>query len=186
LNFYKDNTVFYTLDIANVDSIQFTDDSPAIQTLAYPNGIPHAPGIVEAEDFDYGGEGVAYHDTDAINTDNGNYRTDPNDQAVDIQTSNAYSNGFCVAIASGEWLTYTINVPEAGRYAFSFWTLNDKNALFDLIIDGSEPVGQVTVPNSSWGVVKVTGPNVQLSAGTHVVTLQFNGSFGLDKFEFIK
>jgi hypothetical protein len=188
LNFYKEDDVFYTLDIAKVDSIKFSDDLPEIQVYAYPYGIPHAPGVVEAEDFDYGGEGVAYHDTDGINIGDRSYRTDPGDQGVDIQKgANYYSNGFCVAgIMAGEWLTYTIHVPEAGEYAFSFWTLNDHNASFDLVIDGAEPAGQIAVPNSSWGVVKVTGPNVQLSEGTHRVTLRLKGSFGLDKFEFLK
>jgi phosphoribosylaminoimidazole (AIR) synthetase len=154
---------------------------------AYPDGIPHAPGVVEGEDFDKGGEGIGYHDTDAWNADTGtDYRTDPEDSGVDLQKGGHYSNGYAlVGIAPDEWTNYTINAPEDGTYAFSFWTLNDNSATFDLVIDG-EQAGQVTVPNSSWGIVKVIGPDVLLSEGTHVVTLQFHGSFGLDKFEFIK
>jgi hypothetical protein len=153
---------------------------------AYPDGIPHAPGVVEGEDFDKGGEGIGYHDSDAWNADNGtDYRTDPEDGGVDIQKGGGYSNGYAlVGIAPDEWTNYTINAPEAGIYAFSFWTLNDQPVTFDLVIDG-EQVGQVAVPNSGWGVVKVTGPDVQLSAGNHTVTLQFNAGFGLDKFEFV-
>jgi hypothetical protein len=188
LNFYKENVAFHTLDIANIDSIRFVDDSSAIQLFAYPIGIPHAPGIIEAEDFDYGGEGVAYHDSDGMNGGDRSYRTDPGDQGVDIQKgANYYSNDFCVSgIMFGEWLKYTIHVPETGEYAFSFWTLNDRITSLDLLIDGGEPVGRVTIPNSNWAVVNVTGPKVQISEGRHVVTLLFNGSFGLDKFEFLK
>ncbi len=68
---------------------------------------------IQAEDFDWGGEGVACHDADAANT-GGQYRpTEP----VDIAACNDTGGGFKVAsTANGEWLEYTILVREPGYY----------------------------------------------------------------------
>ncbi|MGE5447091.1 MAG: hypothetical protein ACM3PR_01930, partial [Bacteroidales bacterium] len=37
----------------------------------YNNNIQHIPGKVQCELYDQGGEGVAYHDTDAVNNGSG-------------------------------------------------------------------------------------------------------------------
>ena len=73
-------------------------------------GRPHAiPGIIEAIDFDHGGEGVAYHDKEAENF-GGFYRPR---EGVDIQST---SEGGCGVswVEDGEWLEYTVDVAEAG------------------------------------------------------------------------
>ena len=60
-------------------------------------GTPIAlPGTVEAENYDKGGQGVAYHDTTPGNS-GGKYRTD------DVDIAAGGSNGFHVTdIAAGE------------------------------------------------------------------------------------
>ena len=59
------------------------------------------PGTVNAQDYDNGGEGVAYHDTTAGNN-GGAYRS----QDVDLEPSS--DGGYDVGwIAAGEWLNYT-------------------------------------------------------------------------------
>ncbi|CAN0594679.1 unnamed protein product, partial [Laminaria digitata] len=63
------------------------------------NGEPHAvPGVIEAEDFDGGTQGMAYSDCDTSNN-GGAYR----DTGVDIQvsTESGYNIGW---ICEGEWL----------------------------------------------------------------------------------
>src|SRR5207249_11847252 len=69
------------------------------------------PGQIEAEDFDHGGEGVAYHDLTPGNQ-GGQYRTD-----VDVDIIR-YPNGAYVVnnFQTGEWLQYTIQVPQTGTY----------------------------------------------------------------------
>jgi len=68
---------------------------------------------IEAEDFDWGGEGVACHDTDASNN-GGQYR--PN-EPVDLAVCNDTGGGYKVTgTANGEWLEYTILVREPGYY----------------------------------------------------------------------
>jgi len=65
------------------------------------------PGTIQAEDYNLGGEGVAYHDSTPGN-EGGAYRHDD----VDIETGNGVTNvGW---IRNGEFLTYTANVTAAG------------------------------------------------------------------------
>ena len=72
------------------------------------------PGIIEAEDFDLGGEGVGYHDMDSVNN-GGQYRLD---EGVDIGISEdgAGSQYLVDWTSSGEWLQYTVEVMNTGIY----------------------------------------------------------------------
>ena len=70
------------------------------------------PGRIEAEDYDTGGEGVAYHDNETANL-GGVYRPA---EGVDIERLPA-GDGFNVGwIRPGEWLRYTVNVSAGGAY----------------------------------------------------------------------
>ena len=74
------------------------------------SGTPAAlPGQVNAETFDNGGEGVAYHDTTPGNAGGQVRSTD-----VDIEPSS--DGGFDIGwTAPGEWVNYTVNVAAAGQ-----------------------------------------------------------------------
>src|SRR5678810_582612 len=76
---------------------------------------------IEAENFDNGGEGVAYHDTTPQNI-NGKYRPT---EGVDINAggSNGFSVGYTVP---GEWLKYSVTAPVQGTYAFQARVANFK------------------------------------------------------------
>src|SRR6185295_8343084 len=76
-------------------------------------GVPfNVPGLIQAEDFDGGGEGVAFHDTDASNN-GGQYRN----TAVDIEGAGDTGGGYDVGWTSaGEYLSYTINALADGAY----------------------------------------------------------------------
>lgn len=69
------------------------------------------PGIIEAEDFDKGGEGFTYHDSNEINLA-GKYRPD---EGVDIY--DRLGEGFHVGnTVAGEWLEYSVNILTEGWY----------------------------------------------------------------------
>lgn len=71
---------------------------------------------IEAEDFDWGGDGISYHDSDSTN-DGGKYRSD---EAVDLQETSDTDGGYDVcSIEEGEWLEYTIWVQNPGYYDLS-------------------------------------------------------------------
>ncbi len=139
------------------------------------------PGRVEAEDFDTGGEGTAYHDVEPENL-GGVYRPT---EGVDIETL-PDSNGFNVGwIRPGEWLSYTVNVSSAGTYDLrvrgaSSWG----HPSFDLSVDGA-PVATVPVAETaSYDVFALTNASVTLPAGRHELRLDLPGYFNLDYLEF--
>ena len=79
------------------------------------NGIAMAlPGTLATENFDNGGEGVAFHDTSSGNS-GGQYR------ATDVDIESSSRGGVDVGwIADGEWLNYSVNVATTGSYQLQF------------------------------------------------------------------
>ncbi|HEY8184512.1 MAG TPA: hypothetical protein VIF64_00500, partial [Pyrinomonadaceae bacterium] len=72
------------------------------------SGAPAAiPGTIQAEDFDNGGEGVAYHDTSPANYGYAYRSTDVDLAASDDPQGGGYYIGWTYA---GEWQKYTVNV----------------------------------------------------------------------------
>src|SRR5262249_6572786 len=80
----------HALTAVATDGFGATGTSPAVNVRVLPGAQPFGgvaasiPGIVEAENFNEGGEGVAYHDTTAGNTGGAYRQTD-----VDIATATA-------------------------------------------------------------------------------------------------
>ena len=72
------------------------------------SGVAH----IEAENYDTGGQGIAYNDTSSGN--NGAvYRSD----GVDLEATTDTGGGYDVAwIVAGEWLEYTVYIDEGGYY----------------------------------------------------------------------
>src|SRR5207253_1179209 len=65
------------------------------------------PGRIEAENYDLGGEAVAYHDANSANS-GGRYRLS---EGVDIEVSMDTDCSYHVgSMLAGEWLRYTVNV----------------------------------------------------------------------------
>ena len=146
-----------------------------------------ADTTVQAEDFDNGGEGVTWHDTDAANLGGSKYRT----TGVDIQ--DAGSLRYVGYAKAGEWMEYSVNVTTAGVYDLSATVASlQAGGKFHVLIDGVDKTGLLTVPNTggwqTWGTVTKTG--IALTAGNHVVrvVMDANGSLGyvanFDAFRF--
>ena len=135
------------------------------------------PGKIEAENYDKGGEGIAYHDTTAGNS-TGLYRND----GVDIQTTSDSGGGYKVKTAvAGEWLNYSVSVGSAGTFTISARVSSSgSGGTFHIEIDGVNKTGTLTVPNTgsweSWTTVSKSG--IAIAAGPHVmrVVLDTNGS----------
>ena len=124
------------------------------------------PGIIESENFDDGGEGVAYHDSTAGNS-GGQYRqTD-----VDIETTSDVGGGYSLGfMTAGEWLTYSINVNATRSYTLQARLASlTGNATFHVEIDGVNVTGALTIPNTggwqTWQTLSRTG--IPLTAGQH-------------------
>ncbi|HEY7115529.1 MAG TPA: carbohydrate-binding protein, partial [Tepidisphaeraceae bacterium] len=139
-------------------------------------GTPWAlPGVLEFEDFDNGGEGVAYHDTDAVNQGEA-WRT----TGVDIQRVPNNSNDFTLAFAkAGEWTEYTINAAQTGTYNVDITYASLKGGgKFHLEVDGKAVTPVITVKSTgdwqSYQTLPLSGIN--LTAGQHVLRLAMDGN----------
>ncbi|HUR36011.1 MAG TPA: carbohydrate-binding protein [Vicinamibacterales bacterium] len=137
------------------------------------NGAPAAlPGTVQVEDFDNGGEGLAYHDIDASNSGSAYRQT-----GVDIE--NASGGGYNVGwVAAGEWLSYTVNVSTAGSYTAQFRVASyGGGGSFHLEIDGANVTGPIAVPDTRWWQTwQTVSRPVQLPAGRHVARLAMDAT----------
>ncbi|MBR3618570.1 MAG: carbohydrate-binding protein, partial [Bacteroidaceae bacterium] len=121
------------------------------------------PGIIQAENFDKGGEGLTYHDSDSKDEGDAKYRTD--NEGVDLVKGN---NGNAIGYtAKDEWTEYTINVKDPGKYAFEATVSSGaSNSGFSigLVKDGKVTViGKVNVPktgDNSWSNYKTVKGNL--------------------------
>ena len=148
-------------------------------------GHPFAvPGMIQAEDFDRGGEGVAYHDNVPGNA-GGLYRPDE-----DVDIISPYAGGFVVNnFEDGEWLEYVINVPQAGVFRLETLASSEfEGSRWHMEIDGSNVTGPVWIPNTgSWKSFQWTGAGgVSLAAGPHVLRIQAEQEyFNLDALRIL-
>lgn len=135
----------------------------------YPGPAPHAiPGRIEAENYDLGGEGFAYHDSDSTN-DGGVYRTD----GVDVQEcgEGGYNVGW---ITSGEWLEYTVDVAATGLYDIELRVASDSNdGSLRIEFDNVDVTGSISFPTTGdWQTYfSVYVTDVRLTQGRHVMRI---------------
>ncbi len=138
------------------------------------------PGKVEAENYNWGGNNVAYYDLTATNL-GGAYRTDRVDIEECVDNGGGYDVGWTDA---GEWLEYSVNVTVTGKYDFQarVATQNATNT-FHIEMDGVDVTGSITVTTSGgWQKWKtITASNISLSAGVKKMRVVMpNGGFNLN------
>lgn len=140
------------------------------------------PGIIEAANYDLGGEGYAYHSNTTANQ-GGEYRNDGIGIGGSGDPNNPYSIGW---ITPDEWLNYTVNVAKDATYAMAFRVATIYSGeSFNVEVDDNT-VGTVTVPNTGGWVTwqTVTLPNIPLTSGQHVIRLLANqGAWNINYFQ---
>src|SRR6185295_1448744 len=124
------------------------------------------PGTVSADNFDNGGEGVAYHDSGPSNL-GGVYRQ----TGVDIARSSNSGNDIGW-IAPGEWLNYTVSVASAGTYTVAVRVASPSGGSMHVGFNNSSNVWQqLTVPSTggwqNWTTVSLPAT---LGAGVQQLT----------------
>jgi len=154
----------------NVGPISFALAGPVPEPA--PEGMMVLPGIVAVEQYDAGGEGVAYHDTTA-----GNQENTLRDDDVDIVTR-SWNDGYLIGyIAEGEWINYTVYVEAAGTYDVEFLVYTKIGGrTLSLAIDGEEACTVEIPAGGSW--TTPLNPTAQVTfptAGEHVLTMAFAG-----------
>ncbi len=156
----------------------------------YSGSGTNLPGTLQIENFDKGGEGVSFHDSDSNDEGKANYRTD--NEGVDIVTGNGgYALGYT---ANGEWLEYTVNVTKSGSYGYKATVSSgSSNSSFriGLMKDGSETVlANVSVPNNgSWDSYPTPTTEIisrKLYEGKQTIRITITGAYcNIDKIEFV-
>jgi len=144
------------------------------------SGSPVAlPGTVFAYNYDNGGEGVAYHDSDAVNQGGAGRTT----EGVDVE--GAPTNvGWT---AAGEWLNYGVNAV-AGTYDITASVASTTAGNSFHLLAGTLNLGTFSVPNTgAWTTfTNVTLSNVLLSAGQQILTLvEDTGGFNVASLAFV-
>lgn len=131
------------------------------------------PGLIEAEDYDAGGEGITYHDTTPGNS-KGKYRQD------DVDLNNFSSGGYYITdVVAGEWVDYSVTIAESGLYSMNLRiaAYNDDRRV-KVLMDGVTVSGMMQViKTGDWDVFadNIAAP-VNLTAGDHVMRVYFDTS----------
>jgi endonuclease/exonuclease/phosphatase (EEP) superfamily protein YafD len=158
--------------------------SPTTSPSPFGGSPATVPGTVQAEGFDNGGEGVAYHDTDAPNS-GGIYRS----TGVDIAWASG-GTGLVGWVAAGEWLTYTVNVQSAGTYNAEFLVASaGQGGSFHLEANGADVSGVITIPDTGgWQSWRVVTARVSLNAGRQVFRLAMDrtGQYAVGNFDWFR
>jgi beta-glucanase (GH16 family) len=147
-------------------------------------GTPAAvPGTVQAENYDTGGQGVAYNVTSVNGTGN-NYRSD----GVDLEATTDTGGGFNLGwTATGQWFRYTVNVATAGTYRVTFRVagINATTDAFHISnSSGTNLTGNVNVPaTGAWQTWTSVVAAITLPAGQQTLTFnQDNPGWNLNYF----
>ena len=181
--------------VTNADGKSKTSAKKTLKVNAqrgpYKNVIT-IPGIIQAEDFDKGGEGVSFHDKDSNDEGDANYRTD--NEGLDLVKGN---NGTCIGYtAVDEWTEYTVNVTAPGKYSYEATVSSGSTGSgfsIGLVKNGkvSTKLAQVDVPqtaNNDWGTYKVVKGELSknLTEGQQIIRFTITGAnCNIDKVKFI-
>ena len=155
------------------------------------SGSPIAlPGTVQAENFDRGGEGMTFHDTDDNREgDAASYRTDG---GIDIVKGN---NGYAIGYtAANEWMEYTVDVKEPGEYSYDAYASSGVTGSgFTIgLVSGSSVINLAKVNvaqtgSNDWGTYKAFSGKLSrhLNAGKQILRITITGAnCNIDKIVF--
>jgi hypothetical protein len=189
---YGSGTLSYTTlflpEITAVDTFSVAQASYTGTITDYTTYLTASPAVSYAKpgDFDLGGEGVGFHDSDATHSGaaGATYRKDRGDtqsDAVDIEAV-AGNTG---ANSAGEWLMYTVYVKDEGNYEIDWYvSVNNANGGSCRIeADGVSSSVYQMVNNANWSAWRyycelngVNPPVFHLTAGKHKIMFYFNSS----------
>ncbi|MCF8241623.1 MAG: family 16 glycosylhydrolase [Melioribacteraceae bacterium] len=181
---YKIKAVAVSVDGYRGES--FTSDvivGGGSERAPYSGNPAQIPGVIEAENYDIGGNGVAYNDNTIPNSGFTYRKLEGVDTEVCLDDNNGFNVGWTEA---GEWILYTVNVLSGAEYEISARVASENaNSGFHIEIDGVDVTGSITVPNTGdWQEWVPVSSNVTLSQGLHDFKFVVeNGGFNINRFE---
>ncbi|MFD2727645.1 carbohydrate-binding protein [Hyunsoonleella rubra] len=156
----------YNLKLVLTDDRGRTKESTIIVTSTdYPTrpflGTAHmVPGVIQIEDYDLGGSGLAFSDS-SVGNSGGAYRTEAGD---DVDVAEGGTGFVTTGLSGNEYTRYTINVTESGRYEMlvNYATFSNTSKPFSAYLlpkDLSSSELLFSAPNGSTtdGIRKITG-----------------------------
>ncbi|OHX66621.1 T9SS type A sorting domain-containing protein [Flammeovirga pacifica] len=143
--------------------------------LPFKGQVFELPQKIEAEDFDLGGQGVAYYSTDNINSI-GAYRIN---EGVNIDKN---GDAFEINLKQNEWTSYSVEVPESAIYTVTVNTSTiSTESQIDLIVDNEKICETIEVNNSDNALKEV---KVELAKGIYPIHVLGNGDVKIDFLDF--
>jgi hypothetical protein len=180
----------------------------------HKTGTPEIPGLIQCALFDLGGEGVAYHDTDAANNGSGKLNLEPGHQRAhageyvwhfrrnegvdlsfvkdwaDLNHTNLVSppiNQFYIGwTEDGEWCNYTVQVSRPGIYRVrALYAFQINTVSFDL---NGRPAATCRLPVATAGYhhwnVAEIGTIEFPESGRQLLTFRYGKGNNFAWFEF--
>jgi len=179
-----------SVSVVSESQSESSSSSPSIEITdnrAY-NGTPISlPGTIEAEEYDKGGEGIAYHDKEAENLGHtkkeGDFRTN---EGVDIEPCN--EGGYNIGWAqSGEYVEYTVNVDSDGYYDIDARVATNMSGNFKISFQKSNTSKIFNlISTGGWQTWKTLNQKgLLLKAGKQIMRIEIlNGAFNINKLSF--
>ncbi len=158
--------------------IGFVIQGAAASSSPYSGTPISLPGKLQTEEYDLGGESIAYHDTTAGNT-GGDFRSD------DVDITAQYGGYVLAWTTEEEWLKYTVDAA-VGTYDITVQASTDiLNRSLTLTLDGNT-LGTINIPSMGWSTFNaVTLKDVVIPAtNSGILQLTFNGSVNVDWIDF--
>jgi hypothetical protein len=137
------------------------------QDSVYPGGPQGIPGRVRCAYYDFGGEGVAYHDSDPVNHGSGGLNPADGSYLHEFRINEAvdttytkdgeYDNHpynfvepelgmlYVGWTEPGEWLKFTVEVKQAGLYAVSLFYTSNQGGEIALSINDCDVTGPLPI-----------------------------------------
>jgi hypothetical protein len=146
----------------------------------YMGGPQTIPGKIQCEYYDFGGEGISFHDTDTINSGSGGLN--PSDgtylnefrmhEPVDISYTKfrdpAIDNSpynfvepekdqlYVGWTKPGEWIKYTVNVEKTGTYQLGIMYTSNKDGKISISVNDLEATVPLLIPSTAVASETVT------------------------------
>jgi hypothetical protein len=143
-------------------------------TFYFHDSLNHAPQVIpgrlECELYDNGGEGIAFHDSDTINSGSGHLNpangTFLNEFRINepVDISYTKSNGiddnpfnFVAPVLGqlyvgwtnpGEWINYTVDVKQNGNYKVGLLFTSNRGGEIGLTVDNSTDTLKIQIPST--------------------------------------
>jgi hypothetical protein len=138
----------------------------------YSAGPQIIPGKLQCEYYDMGGEEIAFHDSDSINSGSGRLNAADGsylhefriDEAVDISftkfqdppiDNSAYNfvepqkdQLYIGWTLPGEWLKYTVNVEKSGTYKLGIMYTSNKHGKISIDVSNKDVTGAISIPST--------------------------------------